>query len=73
MSCRCQKYGHGGHGPRAHWQVTARNENASAFNGYRPQWSAYSAVRCTVCRAVWRTKAEYVKHLPNAPEGWWRT
>lgn len=35
--------------------------------------SVYSAVRCPVCSATWRTKAAYVAALPDAPENWWRT
>jgi hypothetical protein len=52
---------------RPSWVVTMRNYNASAFNGYRPTRSAYSEVRCTECRGVWRTKAAYVAELPDAP------
>lgn len=54
---------------REYWVVTMRNYNASAFNGYRPQWSAYSEVRCTLpgCEhPPWRTKADYVRGLPDA-------
>lgn len=45
------------------WFVTRRNENCSAFNGYRRDWSAYSDVSCRVCGAHWRTKAAYVSSL----------
>jgi hypothetical protein len=52
---------------RPSWVVTMRQYNASAFNGYRPTWSAYSEVRCPVCRGRWRTKAAYVATLPDEP------
>lgn len=52
---------------RACWVVVQRNGNASAFNGYRWQWSAYSCVRCTDCGRRWRTKAGYVRNLPGEP------
>ena len=45
------------------WVVVQRNCNHSAFNGYRWTPSVYSAVRCTVCEAMWRTKARYVDVL----------
>ncbi len=50
--------------------VIARNENHSAFNGYKRTWSEYSHVRCTRpgCYGDWRTKAKYVDHLPDAGE-----
>jgi hypothetical protein len=51
---------------RDHWAVVQRNGNASAFNGYHWQWSAYSLVRCGHCGRRWRTKANYVRHLPDA-------
>ena len=54
---------------RAHqawWEVIARNGNRSAFNGYHWTPSDYSAVRCGHCGRVWRTNANYVRHLPNA-------
>ena len=50
---------------RPTWRVLQRNGNRSAFNGYRWTPSAYSSVRCQVCRAVWRTRAAYVATLPN--------
>lgn len=55
-------------------KVTTREGNYSAFNGYRFTPSDYSAVRCFVagCGHVWRTKADYVDSLPDAPEDWWR-
>ena len=46
--------------------VIQRNQNTSAFNGYRPTWSAYSEVRCVETRALWRTKGAYVDDLPDA-------
>lgn len=50
------------------WLVTRRNESCSAFNGYRPQWSAYSDVRCKACGAYWRTKASFVNDLEDDPD-----
>lgn len=47
------------------WTVFTRNGNYSAFNGGRFTRSAYSAVHCTACGAVWRTKAKYVNGLPD--------
>ncbi len=47
------------------WRVVQREGNASAFNGYHWQRSDYSSVRCTVCGHIWRTKARYVKLLPD--------
>jgi hypothetical protein len=53
-----------------HWAVVQRNGNASAFSGYRWTPSAYSGVRCTECGRYWRTKAGYVRYLPDlAREG----
>jgi hypothetical protein len=54
---------------RAHrdfWVVLAREGNRSAFNGYHWTPSAYSAIRCTHCGRVWRTRARYVRYLPDA-------
>jgi hypothetical protein len=53
---------------RKHLVVLQRECNYSAFNGYRRTPSRYSAVLCTVptCRLVWRTKAAYVRQLPDA-------
>lgn len=50
------------------WVVIQRNMNASAFNGYRPQYSDWSCLRCDSpgCGRVWRTKAAYVDNLPDA-------
>jgi hypothetical protein len=52
---------------RASWVVVARNCNHSAFNGYRYTPSDYSGVKCLDCGRYWRTRAEYVIALPNAP------
>ncbi|MFA5323306.1 MAG: hypothetical protein WC373_11600 [Smithella sp.] len=52
------------------WKVFARNSNHSAFNGRKWTPSNYSAVRCLSCQAIWRTKAKYVNHLKNDPEGY---
>jgi hypothetical protein len=57
---------------RAHWDVVQRNSRCSAFDGYQHRWSTYSAVRCTMCGGIWRTKAAYVPTLPNAPADWAR-
>jgi hypothetical protein len=45
------------------WFVLQRQCNHSAFNGYRWTRSAYSSLRCAVCGAIWRTKADYVDQL----------
>jgi hypothetical protein len=50
---------------RDHWVVIARNGNSSAFNGGHWTPSDYSALRCTHCGRAWRTKANYVRHLPD--------
>lgn len=63
--CSCEK-------PRRAWVVTARRCNYSAFNGNRRTPSDYSEVRCTACRARWRTKADYVDRLPDATAGAFR-
>lgn len=56
---------------RATWYVIARRHNTSTFNGGRYTPSAYSAVRCPECGGIWRTKAAYVRTLPDAPPSWW--
>lgn len=66
MSCKAKDH-------RAHWHVIARKHNRSHFNGRHWTPSAYSAVRCPICRATWRTKAAYVTTLPDAPSDWMRT
>lgn len=48
------------------WEVLTRECNYSAFNGYRYTPSAYSSVHCKTCGAVGRTKAAYVRLLPDA-------
>jgi hypothetical protein len=58
-----------GHG-HPHYFVTQRLCNYSAFNGYHYTRSDYSTVRCAVCGSHWRTKADYVSSLPDAPDGW---
>jgi hypothetical protein len=52
-------------GHRSSWEVLVRNANYSAFNGGRRTPSAYSSLRCRACKAVWRTKAAYVKYVPD--------
>jgi hypothetical protein len=64
---RCLK-GHDGQPSRL--MVTQRLCNHSAFNGYHYTPSDYSTVRCCQCGVHWRTKASYVRRLPDAPEGW---
>ncbi len=55
---------------RSTWLVTQRLCNHSAFNGYHYTPSAYSTVRCFSCGKHWRTKADYVFELRNAPDDW---
>jgi hypothetical protein len=57
--CSCPK----GPDRSKNWRIRQYRSNASAFNGYRTTPSDYSALRCTVCRAAWRTKASYVDDL----------
>lgn len=57
---------------RTAWQVVQRMQNRSAFNGGRATRSAWSAVRCPLCGCHWRTRAAYVRTLPDAPAEWWR-
>lgn len=52
---------------RLGWRVTVRKANYSAFSGGKRTPSAYSQVRCLVCGATWRTKANYVERLADAP------
>lgn len=54
---------------RAHWQVTVRQANYSAFNGGRRTPSAYSQVWCPLCHHTWRTNAAYVATVPDQPGG----
>ena len=51
------------------WTVDVREANYSAFNGGKRNRSAYSQVHCAACPTVWRTKALYVKTLPDTPRG----
>jgi hypothetical protein len=51
---------------KASWTVLQRHGNASAFNGYRWQDSAYSSIRCGQYGRVWRTKGAYADTLPDA-------
>jgi len=53
-------------GHQEHWVVVQRNGNASAFSGYHWTPSDYSGIRCLKCNRYWRTKANYVRHLPDA-------
>lgn len=48
-----------------HIRVLDRLCNYSAFNGYRRAPSDYSAVRCSLHRRTWRTKAQYVALIPD--------
>lgn len=57
--------------PRQWFVWTPRNTSCSAFNGYRPAWSAFSWVECRVCGSAWKTKGAFVDDLPDcdfAPE-----
>lgn len=47
------------------WVVVQRNCRCSAFDGYHPMYSDYSAVQCHSCRCVWRTKARFVETLKS--------
>jgi hypothetical protein len=61
--------------PKKHregWTVIQRRSRCSAFDGYRNMSSDYSAVRCSICGRVWRTKADYVKTLPDAEPDWFK-
>lgn len=48
------------------WVVYQRNCHHSAFSGYHRTYSDYSTVKCNGCGAVGRTKAAYVRDLPDA-------
>jgi hypothetical protein len=52
------------------WIVVARHCHFSAFAGYHYTLSTYSTVKCVQCGATGRTKAAYVRFLPDAPENW---
>lgn len=54
---------------KSSWAVEVREANYSAFNGGRRTRSPYSQVHCGVCPTTWRTKAAYVKTLPDAYPG----
>lgn len=45
--------------------VIDRECNYSAFSGYHFTPSKYSCVVCRDCRSVWRTRAAYVRQLPD--------
>lgn len=42
------------------WTVLQFQCNHSAFNGYHYTHSDWSSITCNKCRALWRTKADYV-------------
>lgn len=48
------------------WFVLDRECNHSAFNGYHRTPSDYSTVVCAECGATGRTKAAFVRYLPDA-------
>lgn len=48
------------------WRVLDRHCNYSAFNGNNYTPSLYSACKCMKCKAVWRTKADYVAQIADA-------
>jgi hypothetical protein len=48
------------------WEVTNREANYSAFNGYHRTPSAYSELHCWACGARWRSNAGYVKKTRDA-------
>ena len=62
MSCECKGTTEE---KRANWVVIDRECNYSWFNGKRYTPSDYSAVTCKKCMRYWRTKAKYVKTLPD--------
>lgn len=47
------------------WHVYQRLCNHSAFNGYHYTPSDWSSLGCARCHATWRTKADYVAHIPD--------
>lgn len=53
---------------RNSWVVTMREHNRSAFNGYHRTPSDWSEVICGFCGRRWRTKADYVRQLPDEGE-----
>jgi hypothetical protein len=50
---------------RATWRVITRNASYSAFNGGRRTPSDYSQLTCLTCGVAWRSKAGYVRDLPD--------
>lgn len=48
------------------WVILDYKCNHSAFSGYHYTSSDYSAIQCSRCMAVWRTKAAYVDKLMMA-------
>ncbi|PCJ18297.1 MAG: hypothetical protein COA96_16900 [SAR86 cluster bacterium] len=61
VTCKCK--------PRE-VMVVNRKGRCSAFDGYHPMHSDYSAVKCLHCGHIWRSKAAWVDHMPTAPAGW---
>ncbi len=59
QACRCDR------GDRDVQVVTRRKSRCSAFDGYHVKPSAYSEVFCTVCHAIWRTKAKYIENMAD--------
>ena len=53
------------------WIVIDRYCNYSAFNGGKRTRSDYSGVMCLGCGRHWRTKANYISQLEDAPAEWW--
>lgn len=53
---------------RDRWVVIVREGNYSAFNGYHFTPSDYSCLECTSCGRTWRTKAGYVRDVPDRPQ-----
>lgn len=45
------------------WYVRRYQCHHSAFNGWRETYSDYSLIECTACKALWRTKANYVEEI----------
>lgn len=65
VTCKCTK-------PiKARGVVIDRQCNYSAFSGYHYTPSAYSRVACVECGTHWRTKAAYVRELPDADREHW--
>ena len=66
IPCSCGRT-RGDHGDL---EVSMRNCNYSAFNGYQYATSDYSQVVCTRngCHGTYRSKAKYVDTLPDSKE-----